>query len=184
MRSTGRKSGKYSRRTTFTTTAIICEVQSATLRSFLLAIQITYLLNDRFVREYNLAAQLRRACESIRNELDAALSAHNVNYHQMSMLVAVSSGAARSPAEISRLLGVDPAVVTRALGRFEARQLIVRLRNQTDRRTVHVLLTPTGEQVVAQLCEIASRVLEGRLGRFSKIEFEKLGNLLIKLTTA
>ncbi|MFP3553977.1 MarR family transcriptional regulator [Paraburkholderia sp. SIMBA_049] len=144
---------------------------------------MTYILTDRFVREHNLAVLLRTACDSIRNQLDVALSAHDVNFHQMSMLVAVSNGAARSPAEISRLLRVDPAVVTRALDRLEVRNLIERLRNQTDRRTVHVLLTPTGEQIVAQLCEIASRVLGGKLDRFSKIELEKLEDLLLKLMT-
>ena len=146
----------------------------APLRRNTSANRITYPLNESFLREHTLTIESRKACVSIRSGLDAGLSLLDFNHYQMSMLVAVLNGAATSLAEISELFSVDPSVATRALDRLDDRDLIKRLRNQTDRRMVQVSLTPAGEQTLVQLCEIASHVLDAKLRRFSKIEFERL----------
>jgi DNA-binding MarR family transcriptional regulator len=135
-------------------------------------------LSEGFMREHRLAVKLHRLGEILRSELDAALSAHAVNFLQLNTLIAVASGAAHSPAAISRFLMVDPAVVTRTLTKLEAREFIQRTQSQQDRRSVCISLTSAGQTVLIQLCEITSNVLESRLCRVPNDAFDLLSGIL------
>jgi DNA-binding MarR family transcriptional regulator len=136
-------------------------------------------LNEGFLRKLGLAVALYRAGELMRNELDAKLSEYSVNFLQLNMLVAIASGSAHSPAAISRLLNVDPAVVTRTLTKLEARELIQRTRNQKDRRSVRISLTDPGLGILIHLCEAASQILDSKLIRLASEEYEQLRRLSV-----
>lgn len=135
-------------------------------------------VDEGFLRQYEFAIALHRASQLLKYELDAGLSNYAVNFLQLSMLLIVASGRAQSPATIARRLGVDPAVVTRALDRLEERQFVQRTRSLEDRRTVLVSLTEPGLITLAKLSDVASEILHSRLGRIRVGELEQLNSAL------
>ena len=68
--------------------------------------------------------------------MDAALKTVGVTSHQLGILLAISRNTATSAVELSKLLAVDPALMTRMLDRLEARGYIRRCRSEQDRRRV------------------------------------------------
>ena len=70
-----------------------------------------------------------------------------------------AAGAATTPFELSRLLGIDTGLMTRMLDKLEAKGLLERSRSIEDRRVVNLKLTKAGEAVAARLPEIVPVVL-------------------------
>jgi DNA-binding MarR family transcriptional regulator len=112
--------------------------------------------------------------------MDAALKDLDISSQQMGILLALTRGAAATPFELSKLLGIDTGLMTRTLDKLEAKGLLKRSRSVDDRRVVNLTLTEKGEEVAAQIPEIAPQVLNERLKKFTKAEFEELRRLLRK----
>jgi DNA-binding MarR family transcriptional regulator len=66
------------------------------------------------------------------------------------------------------------------LDKLEARGLLERSRSIEDRRVVNLELTKEGNAIAVQLPSIAPVVLNRRLKRFTKAEFEEFRRLLNK----
>jgi DNA-binding MarR family transcriptional regulator len=96
----------------------------------------------------------------------------------------VTDGAATTPFELARLLGIDTGLMTRMLDRLETRGLLERSRSVEDRRVVNLTLTKAGRAVAARIPEIAPVVLNARLQKFSSEEFDELRRLLHKFLEA
>ncbi|PRY05993.1 MarR family winged helix-turn-helix transcriptional regulator [Paraburkholderia sp. BL25I1N1] len=140
-------------------------------------------LGDGFLREQQLAFALYKAGERIRSELDTALSnCFAVNFLQFSLMLVVATCVEQTPAKIARRLRVDPAVVTRALDKLEALDLVDRKRTSTDRRIVLISLTESGAKVFDDLCQAAGTVLTSRLSNFTEGQAGQLDNLLALFT--
>lgn len=96
----------------------------------------------------------------------------------------VHAGHADTVAELARVCTIDTGAMTRLLDRLERKGLCQRVRSQSDRRVVHIELTPAGvavaERVPHILCEVYNQVLAG----FSPQEWEQLRTLLLRLTEA
>ncbi|SOE93935.1 DNA-binding transcriptional regulator, MarR family [Burkholderia sp. D7] len=113
-------------------------------------------------------------------EMDAALKDLDISSQQMGILMSLTLGQAATPFELSKVLGIDTGLMTRMLDKLEAKELLQRSRSLEDRRVVNLTLTEKGEEVVAQIPEVAPDVLNARLKHFSKTEFEELRRLLRK----
>jgi DNA-binding MarR family transcriptional regulator len=70
--------------------------------------------------------------------------------------------------------------MTRMLDKLEAKGLLQRTRSLEDRRVVNLTLTAEGERTAAQVPHIVPVVLNQRLRKFSKTEFQELRRLLHK----
>ena len=96
----------------------------------------------------------------------------------------VHAGHADTVAKLARVCTIDTGAMTRLLDRLERKGLCQRVRSQSDRRVVHIELTPAGvavaERVPHILCEVYNQVLAG----FSPQEWEQLRTLLLRLTEA
>ncbi len=96
----------------------------------------------------------------------------------------VHAGHADTVAELARVCTIDTGAMTRLLDRLEKKGLCQRVRSQSDRRVVHIELTPAGvavaERVPHILCEVYNQVLAG----FSPQEWAQLRALLLRLTEA
>lgn len=96
----------------------------------------------------------------------------------------VHAGHADTVAELARVCTIDTGAMTRLLDRLERKGLCQRVRSQSDRRVVHIELTPAGvavaERVPHILCEVYNQVLAG----FSPQEWEQLRTLLLRMTEA
>lgn len=71
------------------------------------------------------------------------------------------------------MLWVDTGLMTRLLDKLESRGLVERSRCMSDRRVVSVALMEAGQAVAAQIPEIAPKVLNARLRKFTKAAFDE-----------
>ena len=113
-------------------------------------------------------------------EMDAALKDLDISSQQMGILMSLALGEASTPFELSKALGIDTGLMTRMLDKLEAKELLQRSRSLEDRRVVNLTLTKEGEEVAAQVPDVAPNVLNAHLKNFNKTEFEELRRLLRK----
>jgi DNA-binding MarR family transcriptional regulator len=124
---------------------------------------------------------MRRVLSSVLQLADAQLSEHGLTYVQWLPLYKLMLCADANSSTLAKDLGMDPASVTRALDRIEAKGLLRRERSTTDRRVVHLTLTDEGRSVAAQVPQVLTRVLNGHLRGFSHAECELLLSMLQRM---
>ncbi|BBU32744.1 MarR family transcriptional regulator (plasmid) [Burkholderia sp. THE68] len=140
---------------------------------------------DHYTPEsFSLTKSVGFAVNKARNllvgELDAALKDLGITTQQTGILMSMRGGVTQTPFELSKLLGIDTGLMTRMLDKLETRGLLQRTRSLEDRRVVNLTLTREGEKVADALPHIVPVVLNRRLRKFSKSEFQELRRLLDK----
>lgn len=133
-----------------------------------------------FVLTRSVGFALTKARNLVATEMDAALKDLDITSPQMGILLSLQSGMAATPFELSKLLGIDTGLMTRMLDKLEGKGLLARSRDVDDRRVVNLALTDKGEEVATRIPEVAPQVLNARLRKFTKGEFEELSRLLHK----
>ncbi|WP_313299664.1 MarR family transcriptional regulator [Diaphorobacter sp.] len=124
---------------------------------------------------------MRRVLGSILQQADAQLAVHGLTYVQWLPLYKLLLCAETTSAQLAKDLGMDPASVTRALDRIEAKGLLRRERSTTDRRVVHLSLTDDGRRIAADVPQVLSRVLNLHLAGFTHDECTLLLNMLRRM---
>lgn len=124
---------------------------------------------------------MRRVLSSILQQADAQLAEHDLTYVQWLPLYKLLLNSDATSTCLARDLGMDPASVTRALDRIEAKGLLQRQRSTTDRRRVELVLTDQGRAVAAQVPAALSSVLNGHLAGFSHDECRQLLSMLRRM---
>jgi DNA-binding MarR family transcriptional regulator len=133
-----------------------------------------------FMLTESVGFHLVKARNLITSEMDAALKDLEITSPQMGVLLSIRLGWAATPFELSKLLGIDTGLMTRLLDKLEDKGFIERSRSEEDRRVVNLALTKRGQEIAAQIPEVAPKVLNARLRKFTKAEFEELCRLLRK----
>jgi DNA-binding MarR family transcriptional regulator len=123
---------------------------------------------------------LTKARNLITAEMDTALKELDITGPQMGIILAMQRGLASTPFELSKMLSVDTGLMTRMLDKLETRGLLERSRSLDDRRVINLVLTKKGEEIAGEIPKIAPEVLNARLKKFTKAEFEELCRLLNK----
>lgn len=135
-------------------------------------------------KSFSLTQSVGFAINKARNvliaEMDNALKDLDITSQQMGILLSLRGGHAATPFELSKLLGIDTGLMTRMLDKLETKGLLARSRSIEDRRVVNLKLTREGARVAERLPEIVPVVLNERLKKFTKKEFEDLRRLLNK----
>ncbi|HTR06050.1 MAG TPA: MarR family transcriptional regulator [Paraburkholderia sp.] len=138
---------------------------------------------ESFMVTESVGFALSKALNLMASEMDAALKPLDMTSAQMGILLLVRAGVAHSPFELSKQLSIDTGLMTRLIDKLENKGWVGRSRSVDDRRVVNLALTKEGEAIAGQIPEIAPRVLNARLHKFSTVEFEELGRLLRKFTS-
>lgn len=136
---------------------------------------------EAFAPGAGIGFALNRVRNLLAAEMHEALAGTGVTSSQVSALLLLARGRASSPAELSKLLCVNAGFTTRMLDGLENKGLLQRSRSREDRRVVNLTLTKAGHDIAARTAEIAPTVLNGRLSRLSRQEFDVLDRLLCKL---
>lgn len=123
---------------------------------------------------------LTKARNLITAEMDTALKDLDITGRQMGILLAMQRGLAATPFELSKMLSVDTGLMTRMLDKLETKGLLERSRSVDDRRVVNLVLTQKGEEIAAEIPNIAPEVLNAQLKKLTTAEFEELCRLLYK----
>ena len=135
---------------------------------------------ENFRPTQSIGFLINKARNILTVEMDTALKDLDISSQQMGILMSLTLGLGATPFELSKLLGIDTGLMTRMLDKLEAKELLERSRSLEDRRVVNLALTKKGEEVAAQIPEVAPDVLNAHLKKFSKVEFEELRRLLRK----
>lgn len=135
---------------------------------------------ESFMLTDSVGLTLIQARNMITAEMDAALKDLDISSQQMGIVLSLSRGGAAAPFELSKLLGIDSGLMTRTLDKLETKGLLERSRSVDDRRVVNLTLTEKGEALAALIPGIAPQVLNARLKKFTRAEFEELRRLLHK----
>lgn len=131
--------------------------------------------------EQSVGLLLNKVLSSILTQADARLVAYKLTYAQWVPLYKLYKDAQCTPIAMARDLSSDPAALTRALNRLEAKGLIRRERSTQDRRVVHLSLTDEGRTVAAQVPGVLADVLNAHLAGFSHEEWTLLLKLLKRM---
>jgi DNA-binding MarR family transcriptional regulator len=95
-----------------------------------------------------LGPLLGRAHDRLRAQVDAVLAAHDLHARQFGALVVLAAEGPLSQRRLGAVQGVDRTTTVAVLDALQARGLIERRRDQSDRRSYTVHLTPAGRRVL------------------------------------
>jgi DNA-binding MarR family transcriptional regulator len=117
----------------------------------------------------------------MRREVESRMVEHGLTDAQWKPLWMLKTGRASTANEMAREMMIDAGAVTRMLDRLEAKQLIERVRSDSDRRVVHLRLTSAGEAAVEQVPHVLASVNNEFLRGFSEAEFQQLRGFIDRL---
>ena len=100
---------------------------------------------------------------------------------QQAALLLHAAARARSPSQLTELLGTDTAGMTRLLDRLQDKGLLRRTRHQVDRRSIVIELTPRGRAMVPKLPPIFGRISTQVFTGFSAEEITQVTDLLHRM---
>ena len=135
---------------------------------------------DNFHFSDNIGCSIVKARNLVTTKMDAAVKRLNVRAQDVGIFMVLLRGGDTTAATLSRHLGIDTGLMTRNLDRLERLGLVTRSRSLDDRRVVNLELTEVGLDVAQRVAEIAPDVLNARLSRFTKAEFDELRRLIGK----
>lgn len=128
--------------------------------------------------ETSLCYYLTKARQAMVERLDSALAPLDLTAQQISVILLLARGYARTPFELSRKLSYDSGSMTRMLDRLERKGLIARARSAQDRRVIELTLTGRGAQAARALPALIANALNAQLAGFSADELLVLTGLL------
>lgn len=136
---------------------------------------------DTLSPENSVGLLMKRVLQSIAQQIDRELAAHDLTHAQWIPLYWLARGDGSTVAELARDVVLDPGAMTRALDRLEAKGLVRRERSRKDRRVVLIELTDAGRAAAASVPPVLSAVLNAHLAGFSDAEWRSLLALLQRM---
>jgi DNA-binding MarR family transcriptional regulator len=133
----------------------------------------------------NSVGYLMRMCTNrLLPQMDALFADQELTFSQWTTLVALHDGRITTASDLARNICHDAGSLTRLIDQMEARGLVARGRDETDRRVVRLALTPRGKKVVEALAPRVMEFWNGLLTGFSHAEIDTLISLLTKMVAA
>ena len=136
---------------------------------------------EGFEARRSLGYLIRRLHNLAVPRAEALFADADFTFSQWVVLMAVRDGIADTCGEIARHMDHDTGAITRLVDQLEERGFLVRSRSRSDRRVVHLEITPAGralaKSLLPRLVEFWNEVLEG----FTADEATQLIALLSRL---
>jgi len=108
--------------------------------------------------EEALGRQLAITGRMVRERFDACLNEHGASLTTWAVLRSAEDEDGLSQRELAARMSIESPTLVRHLDRLEVEGLVVRRRDEQDRRVVRVGLTPAGHRRYAELREVAASV--------------------------
>lgn len=102
-----------------------------------------------------LAFWLHRLSATVQKRFEAALDEHDITVAQWNLLLFIAQERDCLPGRLVALAGIDGAAVTRGVDRLVARGYAERIYDLNDKRSVRILLTTVGHDVLEATLPIA-----------------------------
>lgn len=140
-----------------------------------------YFRPDNFSCYQSLGYLTRRVQNLSTGHAEAIFSDEELTFTQWISLMGLREGVAETSADLARHLNHDTGAVTRMVDQLEKRGLIKRARSKSDRRVVHLALTPEGRAVARSFIPRIVEFWNGVTDEFSAKEISQLIELLTRL---
>lgn len=126
---------------------------------------------------------LREANLLLRARMGQELSRFDLTVSDLVVLELCDRGPTRA-SDVARALGLTAAGTTDALDRFEARRLVRRHADPSDRRAVQIVLTPAGRRILKHARSAKAETIRYLDEAMSREERRALAEGLLALTRA
>jgi DNA-binding MarR family transcriptional regulator len=113
--------------------------------------------------------------------LDAELEPFGLKATDYVVLVTLGSDPPLTASSVCSLIAHDPGAMTRKIDGLEKKGLVRRVRSETDRRAIHIELTPEGRKLYPRLMSAVVGVVNEFLHGFSKAEVRELESMLKRI---
>jgi DNA-binding MarR family transcriptional regulator len=110
-------------------------------------------------------------------ERELAEAGHTLNFSQFITIKTLAKGSA-SISELARAAYLHPGAMTRLLDKLEARGVLARVADPTDRRVLHVHLTDAGLAIWQDIHQCGVRVREQAMAGMDEADRRQLMHLL------
>ncbi|MDJ0755152.1 MAG: MarR family transcriptional regulator [Ardenticatenaceae bacterium] len=133
-----------------------------------------------FVFDESLGFIINRTAMRLKRELQHAFKAHGhqITPEQWALLNRLWEREGLSQVELAELTFKDKPNVTRMLEVLERRGLVIRERDEHDRRVYKVFLTAEGRALKQQLIPLAAEVLDQAYQGLTAADIEQIGKVL------
>jgi MarR family transcriptional regulator, transcriptional regulator for hemolysin len=128
-----------------------------------------------------LGRQLALTAKVVASEFNAALAEAGGSIPTWLVLNMLINESWQSQHSIARALGIEGATLTRHLDSLEEVGLVVRRRDERDRRAIHVEATEAGKELHERLLRAASAFDTRLRNGFDEAELEQLRSLLLRI---
>lgn len=129
----------------------------------------------------SVLADIGKARNVLWAELNAAVQPLGITGRQMDILLLLDRGAASCAADLSRLLVLNPGMLSHVIDGLEATKMVSRARTGEDRRVARLQLTQLGRQTAIEGPESVRGALNVRFDNFTMAELQQMRGLLQKL---
>lgn len=125
---------------------------------------------------------MKQVLASVVRGIDERMQPLELTAMQWEPLLIIARGV-DTVAALARTSQVDCGSMTRMLDRLETKGLLRRRRSETDRRVVHLELTPKGREVTQKIMPLVKEELAVHLRDFTAEERSTLTNLLSRMAS-
>jgi DNA-binding MarR family transcriptional regulator len=133
--------------------------------------------------EIEIVAAIRRIMRAVELRSRQIVEQCGLTGPQLAVLQTAARLGKGSVTAISRNIHIGRATVTRILTRLENRKLVERVRSGHDRRTVHIVLTEGGKEIVANAPSLLQDEFREELARLEDWEQTTLLSSLQRVAT-
>lgn len=116
--------------------------------------------NNKAVPDEGIMHLVSRLAAEVRLEMERRLAPHGITTQQWSVLARLQQLGDMTPSALAHHLGIDGSAITRLLDRLEKKQMVRRVRNPKDRRSLSVELLPEGRELLMTLPPVEKQVGE------------------------
>jgi DNA-binding MarR family transcriptional regulator len=136
---------------------------------------------DNYHPEDSLGRLLADVSGRLLASLDEEMTGLGITGAQWVILMRIATGCGDTAAELCRFSRYDTGSMTRMLDRLEEKDLIRRIRSQSDRRIIHLELTDQGRDLYTLLPPVAIKVLNAHLKGFTQAELDQFKGFLKRM---
>jgi DNA-binding MarR family transcriptional regulator len=112
---------------------------------------------------------------------DRRLKPYRVTRSQWIIIAAITEEAAKTAADIAKIITLNATAVTRLIDRLEAKGLVRRIQDKEDRRVNRLELTEKGQSLYPVLRDEADKTHDQFFGFLTESDENHLAQLLIRI---
>lgn len=145
------------------------------------AVAQPYYRTNTFKARKSVGYLIRRLNNLTMPHAEARFADQELTFTHWIALMSLRDGISSTSSDIARHLGHDTGATTRMVDQLEARGLVARCRDASDRRVVNLSLTDTGRAIATELMPRTVGFWNDMLADFTTAESDLLVELLTRL---